>query len=141
MAGQGRIWRTNERGILLNDARRELIQPPFSALLADAIATCVQHSETDLHSLYITGSIPRGLATPGASDFNLIGVLEYSVDPELVMQDWIPLAEAKLLKDHQHVSDVQIELWPQGYIFRDPDEFSIGAFILVTNSVCVWGSD
>jgi hypothetical protein len=142
MARQGRLWQIDGQGNILNDARRDLIQPPFAAVMQDVVAEFTRHIEADVHSIYITGSIPRGLAVAGESDIDMFGVLEYHVDPELVMQDWIPLTEGNLLKKHADViTDVQIELYPQGYVFRNPNEFSPGAFIIATHSVCVWGSD
>lgn len=141
MALQGRLWRTTERGVLLNDARREAIQPEFQPVLDAVVAACLEHGEDDIHSIYVTGSVARGLALPGISDINVFAVLEHHLDPELVMQDWIPLAEERLLKAHPVVSDIKIDLLPQGSIFRDPDEFSISAFIIATHSVCMWGAD
>ena len=141
MSRNGRIWQVDARGNILNDADLRHVQAPFRAALDDAVALMVQYAEADIHSIYVTGSVPRGLALPGQSDLHVFAVLEYEVDPELVMQDWIPLAEAEIFDRHDALSDVQIELWPQGYIFRDPEEFSIGAFIIRAHSVCVWGSD
>jgi hypothetical protein len=69
------------------------------------------------------------------------GVLEYATDPELVLQDWLPLAINRLQAAHACVTYIQLELLPQGYLFRDPDEFSPGAFHIVTQGACVWGSD
>jgi uncharacterized protein len=84
----------------------------------------------------------RGEAQVGYSDFDFIAVLDYSVDPELVKQDWIAPTMQRLSEQYATLAKgVEFDLWPQGYLFRDPDEFSPGAFILATQSICVWGSD
>jgi hypothetical protein len=64
-----------------------------------------------------------------------------NVDPDLVKQGWIDTAERDLLARYPCVSDVQLELWPYYYVFTDPTRYSIGAFILKTHSICLWGSD
>ncbi len=137
----GRFWQTDQHGYLLNDCQRTHLQPPFAAVLQEIIAAYTHHIEADLHSLYIVGAIPRGLAIPGKTPIEVIGVLEYSVDPELVMQDWLPLTANQLAANHTSVTTVHLDLLPQGYLFRNPEEFSPGAFHLVTQALCVWGSD
>ncbi len=138
---KGRIWRTDDDGYLLNDAAPEHIKPPFHSVVRDVVAAYSANIEDDIHSIYITGSVARGLAVPGKSDVNAFAVLESEVDPELVKQDWLEQAENRITNAHSCISDTGLELWPYGYVFRDPDEFAVGAFIIKTHSVCVWGND
>lgn len=137
----GRLWRITTDGIILSDARREYIQPPFEAVVNDLVGAVAANIGADAHSIYVTGSIARGLAVPGESDANVFAVLTETSDPELVRQDWIGPAEAAAVERHACISDAQIELWPYGYVFGSPDRFSIGGFIVRTHSVCLWGSD
>ena len=141
MALNGRLWQIDERGYLINDAKLEHIQPRFQAVMDDVIHEYVSNIGKDIHSIYLTGSIPRGLAVEGKSDLNAIAVLEYYSDPELVLQDWIEPAEKAIVAKHDCVSDVQMELYPHGWLLFDESEFSIAAFILKTHAVCVWGAD
>ncbi|GEM_PF-686307 len=137
-----RHWPTDEQGSLLNIGDRTKLQLAFQDLIDDAKNACLQAIEADLHSLYIIGSMARGEAQPGHSDFDFIAVLEYQVDPELVKQDWIkPTMQALSDRYQALVNGVEFDLWPQGYLFRDPAEFSPGAFLIATQSICVWGSD
>jgi hypothetical protein len=137
----GRLWRTTTDGIILSDARREYIQPPFKAVVNDLVGAVAANIGADAHSIYVTGSIARGLAVPGESDANVFAVLTETSDPELVRQDWIGPAEVAAVERYACISDAQIELWPYGYVFGSPDRFSIGGFIVRTHSVCLWGSD
>ena len=57
------------------------------------------------------------------------------------MQDWIVQTEDEILAKHDCVSNVQLEIWPHGWLLHDESEFSISAFILQTHAVCVWGVD
>lgn len=138
---QGRLWRIDSNGFILNDACPDDIQPPFDAAAADAVSAYTRHIAADIHSIYVTGSVARGLAVEGISDLNVCAVLNEPVDPDLVLQDWIPSAEEFILDSHPCISDVRLELWPNTDVFGDPAYFSISAFILKTQSVCLWGSD
>lgn len=137
----GRLWPIDLDGHIQNDAHPKYIQPPFAAAVADAVQAYTGHIGADLDSIYATGSVARGLAAAGVSDLNMFAVLDSTVDPELVLQDWVSEAEDSLLASHPCLSDVQLELWPYYYVFNDPAQFSIGGFILKTHSVCLWGSD
>ena len=137
----GRLWSIDDHGVIQNDARREYLQPPFSALIDNAVRAYVDHIGSDLDSIYVTGSVARGLAIEGQSDLNMFAVTDDNVDPDLVMRDWIKSAEADLILKHPCVREVQLEIWPYYYAFTDPTRYAIGAFILKTHSVCVWGSD
>lgn len=141
MANKGRLWQVDKRGYLINDAKKEYIDPIYKGVIDDVVKAFVNNIGDDLHSIYITGSIPRGLATVGTSDIDVFAVLEYYTEPELVMRDWLPLAEAELRAKHDIVSDIQMEIWTHGWLLDDPAEFSISAFILKTHAVCIWGID
>lgn len=138
---RGRLWRITPAGVILNDARREFIQPPFDAAVSELVAAVAANIGADAHSVYVTGSVARGLAVPGASDANVFAVLVESADPELVRQDWLDAAETGAVARHACLRDARIELWPYGYVFGSPDRFAVGGFIIKTHSVCLWGSD
>ena len=139
--GKGRLWPVDDQGYIQNDASPEQIAPQFKGIIRDIVAAYVDNIGEDIHSIYLTGSVARGRAIVGESDIDAFAVLEYTVDPDLVSQDWIESTEERLHGQHDAVSDVQLELWPQSWIFREPGEFSIFAFIIKTHSVCLWGVD
>ncbi|MGB1288435.1 MAG: hypothetical protein ACPG7F_18015 [Aggregatilineales bacterium] len=142
MAQQRRFWQTDANGLIVNDTNIKYINPSFDTIIQACVAAYTQNIEVDLHSIYVTGSIPRGLAVPGNSDINIIGVLAHHVDADLVMQDWMPVAEKAIQGQFaETLIDVDFDLFAHGFVFRDPTEFSIGAFILKTHALCVWGSD
>ncbi len=138
---RGRLWRITPDGVILNDASRAHIQPPFAVAVSDLAAAVAAQIGADTHSIYLTGSIARGLAVPGAADANVFAVLVESADPELVRQDWLDAAETGVVERHACLRDARVELWPYGYVFGSPDRFAIGGFIVKTHSVCLWGSD
>ena len=138
---KGRFWQLDAQGYIQNDADRRYIKPPYAAVIRDAVKAYTDRIAGDLYSIYVTGSVARGLVVEGKSDINLFAVLTNTVDPDLVMQDWVLDAEEALIAEHLCIADAHLELWPHNYVFSDPDRFSIGAFIIKTHSVCLWGSD
>jgi len=138
---KGRLWRLDDEGNILNDARLENIKSPYDAIIADTIAAYTSNIANDIHSLYVIGSIARGLAVEDISNLNVFAVLTESADADLVFQDWITPAEDEILAKYPMLSDAVLELWPYNHVFSDPESFSIGAFIIKTQSVCLWGSD
>jgi hypothetical protein len=137
---RGRLWRI-EGGIIRNDAHPDLIRPPFRALVEDVVKAYTDALSADIDSIYITGSVSRGLASERESDLNSFAVLDATSDPDLVLQEWVADAEDALLAKHPYVTDVQMAMWPYFSVFTDPSRFSIGAFTLKTHSACVWGVD
>lgn len=137
----GRLWRMDNDGSILNDASPDKIKSPYDSMIADATAAYTGNIANDIHSVYVTGSVARGLAVEGVSNLNMIALLTEAADADLVLRDWIVPAEEALLAKYPSLSDVILELWPYNYVFADPERFSIGAFIIKTHSVCVWGSD
>ena len=137
----GRFWQIDFEGFIQNDARDEPPQPPFDVALDAAVEAFVAHIGQDLDSIYVTGSVARGLAVPGQSDLNVFAVTHALADPDLVLQQWIDAAEDEILARHPGLRGLQMELWPYYYVFNDPARFSMGGFILKTHSRCVWGSD
>jgi len=141
MANQGRIWQVDKYGYLINDAKQEHITPQYQVVIDDAVQAYREHIGDDIHSIYVTGSVPRGLAVEGQSDLDIFAILEYYTEPELVMQDWLPEIAKRIADKHECVSSVQMEIWVHGWLLHDPTEFSVSAFILKTHAVCVWGVD
>lgn len=138
----GRYWQVNDTGILVNDAIDSDISHVYQPIIEAIVAAYTTHIAQDIHSIYLMGSVARGLAEPQKSDINVVAILEETVDPELVMQDWIEPAEAALLAQFGDViTDVVLDMWPYYYVIRDPEEFSVAAFLLQTQAVCIWGSD
>ncbi len=141
MKKSGRYWPMDTEGHILNDAHAESIQSSYTALVEEVVAAYTGHLAADLHSIYVTGSVARGMAVEGESDFNAFAVLSEFTDGDLVLRDWVMPTEEFLLDRYPLISDIQLELWPHFYVFTDPARFSIGGFIVKTHSVCLWGSD
>jgi hypoxia-inducible factor 1-alpha inhibitor (HIF hydroxylase) len=74
----------DETGAILNDASLAKVQPEFeegvSVALHEWMLLPVAVPGLTLRSVYLRGSIPRGLALPGLSDVDTVGFATYSPD-------------------------------------------------------------
>jgi len=71
----GSFLSTDEHGNLISDASVGKIVPPWRDAVDYARQLEVRHLGDRLHSLYLRGSVPRGVALPGLSDLDLFAVL------------------------------------------------------------------
>ncbi len=139
IAVQGRLWPVNENGIILSDTNPDHLVSPYDAIIRDAVETYIEHLGDALHSIYITGSVPRGLALMGRSDVDFFAVL--NPDAAEVAEDWINTEETRLNAGYAAINGVRLEVWPYDDVFGSPGLYTVGAFIVKTQSVCVWGED
>ena len=136
---KGRLWKHDSEGFILNDADATHLQPPFSIPIDKARSEYIRILGNSLHSIYVTGSVSRGLAVQGKSDLDLFAVLrpgsENSDDTSIVD------ASRGVHRRFPWLSDVQMEVWRWDYAFAPQSPFSIGSFIIKTHSICIYGDD
>ncbi len=70
----GRFCMNDSKGYILNDARPEKVDFIYNDLIKTVVETYKYQLQSDLHSVYIRGSIPRGLGIPGVSDLDTLCV-------------------------------------------------------------------
>ncbi|MEM7427665.1 MAG: nucleotidyltransferase domain-containing protein [Pseudomonadota bacterium] len=134
----GRYWRLDCRGCILNDADASLIGPAFEAAVDEAVSACRNNLGPNLHSVYLRGSIPRGLALPGISDMDIIALASAPTDSE--DQAWIQTTEREIFGRHPQLTGVQIE-FAAADDARDTGFVHEMPFVLKTQSVCLFGED
>lgn len=71
---KGRFWKLDCEGFILNDSSEEAIQDVFKPLLKEVVDVLLALKSLRIHSIYLTGSVSRGLAEPGKSDFDIFAV-------------------------------------------------------------------
>jgi hypothetical protein len=71
----GKLLAQDATGYLINDCHIDKISPPWT-LLVEELSQSVQHTwSTRLQTLYLRGSVPRGLALPQVSDLDSFAIL------------------------------------------------------------------
>ena len=134
----GHFCSTDNDGFILNDSSIKKINPEFYNLIEEVIEDYQKHLGFDLHSIYIRGSIPRGLGIKGVSDLDTIAITNKETkDLDL---KWVDNAERELNKKYNCVNGVEFSCY---YIkdILESSHFSIIPFMIKTHSVCVYGED
>ncbi|MCW6038552.1 hypothetical protein K4A83_20065 [Spirulina subsalsa FACHB-351] len=129
----GRFWLLTEEGYLINDCQRSLIQDPWLPLVEEWMEGCVVGLGDRLHSLYLRGSIPRGLAVQGLSDLDGIVLTHQPLD-DLTTQILFTLAQ-KLSR--RYLFCPKVEILP----LTLDDLRGDWAVLLATQGLNLWGQD
>ena len=75
----GRLWQLDPEGFLVNEAHSEKIVPPFDRVVTVVRETYLKYARENIHSIYLRGSIPRGLAIEGISDVDIIEWIKIAI--------------------------------------------------------------
>lgn len=134
----GRFCPTDENGYILNDSSLKKIKPEYFQIIEEVLKYYQTHLGLDLHSVYVRGSIPRGLGIEGVSDLDTIAVTKKDTnDLEL---EWVEKAEQELNKKFNYINGVEFSFYYIDDILGST-KFSIIPFMIKTHSVCVYGED
>ncbi|MDM5340602.1 nucleotidyltransferase [Fictibacillus enclensis] len=134
----GRFCSTNDNGYIINDSNLEKVKPEFYKVIEEVVENYQKHLGSDLHSVYVRGSVPRGLGIYGVSDLDTIAITNRETkDIDL---KWVDKAENDLNRKYDCIKGVEFSF----YSIEDMIEtinFSIIPFMIKTHSVCVYGED
>ena len=132
----GRLLKTDEDGFLISEASRNKIQPPWLEAVEAAKVVYLRNFGQRLHSVYVRGSVARGLAVLKISDVDTFAIIsnEDDFDPT-----W--MSQAQLQLNHQFLFAAWVEVTADllDDIF---DESQIRLrFRIKVESTCVYGSN
>ncbi|MDM5201195.1 nucleotidyltransferase [Fictibacillus enclensis] len=133
----GRFCLTNDNGYIINDSNLEKVKPEFYKVIEEVVENYQKHLGSDLHSVYVRGSVPRGLGIYGVSDLDTIAITNRETNIDL---KWVDKAENDLNRKYDCIKGVEFSF----YSIEDMIEtinFSIIPFMIKTHSVCVYGED
>ncbi|WP_096190443.1 nucleotidyltransferase [Evansella halocellulosilytica] len=134
----GRFCPTDDNGYIINDSSLKKIKPDFYKVIEEVIEKYQSHLRADLHSVYIRGSVPRGLDIYNVSDLDTIAVTKNDIND--IDLGWVHKVEQELNKKFNFVNGVEFSLYSIEDII-DTSTFSIIPFMIKTHSVCVFGED
>ncbi|RXZ01450.1 nucleotidyltransferase [Fictibacillus sp. S7] len=134
----GRFCSTNDNGYIINDSNLEKVKPEFYKVIEEVVENYQKHLGSDLHSVYVRGSVPRGLGIYGVSDLDTIAITNRETND--IDMKWVDKAENDLNRKYDCIKGVEFSF----YSIEDMIEtinFSIIPFMIKTHSVCVYGED
>lgn len=134
----GRFCEEDTEGFILNDASMENIQPVFLRVIDEVVKEYRLHLKEELHSIYIRGSVPRGLGIEGVSDLDTIAVTNKCMQ-ELDV-DWVEKTEGDMDYRFPQINGVEFSFYYIEDILQT-ETFAMIPFMIKTHSVCVHGED
>ncbi|MGG5735671.1 MULTISPECIES: nucleotidyltransferase [Bacillus cereus group] len=134
----GRFCPVDDQGFIINDAHLNKIQPVFWEVIQEIKDTCCQLLRDDLHSVYIRGSIPRGIGIEGIADVDMIILVQK--DPKAINLSWRKKLEVQITQQFTCISGVELSFYSEKEVINSED-FSFIGFMIQTHSVCILGED
>ncbi|HDX9579016.1 TPA: nucleotidyltransferase [Bacillus pseudomycoides] len=134
----GSLCMIDEEGHIINQSDKQKINPIFLPVIHDVIHAYSTYLKDDLHSVYIRGSIPKGIGIEGVADLDTIAVTKQRLNkPKL---NWVEKIEHGLNQKYDCVDGIELSFYSREDILNT-SSFSIVSFILKTHGICVFGED
>ncbi len=138
----GRTLTSDESGYLINDALAENITPPWSEAVAAGVAIYREAFGPQLRSVYLRGSVARGLAVAGWSDIDLFGICRGEADKVPKKDDaWIAQTQAEYKTKFPFVGGWGLELSLHAEASILSQKPHIFTQFKIFHAVCVDGED
>src|SRR5580700_7691118 len=136
----GRFWRCNPSGEILNDAAGELIRREYLSVLKDVVDTYSAIFNRSVASIYLTGSVSRGLAH-ARSDIDFFSVLKPNEKISAESEAKLRARKDVLEEKYPWIEKFDLETWESDQLALGDNEFAISAFIVKVHSVLLFGED
>lgn len=134
----GRFCPVDDKGYIINDSHINNIQPVFLEVIQEVKNACFQSLQDDLHSIYIRGSVPRGIGIEGIADIDTI--IFVRKDPRTIDLEWSENIEQQLLRKFGCISGVELSFYKVEEVLHS-SRFSFISFMIQTHGVCIFGED
>ncbi|MFJ6618854.1 nucleotidyltransferase domain-containing protein [Kitasatospora sp. NPDC091335] len=115
-------------GCIAREGSLDRVPPAFAPVVAAARARIAAAFAPDrLHSAYLYGSVPRGTATPGVSDLDLLLALHH--EPTAADRATADALEAALDAEFAQVNGVGVLLFGTGTLLSELERHDLGWFV------------
>lgn len=135
---EGRFWGIDPQGFIVNDADLSKIPCHYQPAIDTAIEAYQTHLSDTIHSVYVRGTVPRGMAIPGVSDLDTFVVVTAGETTGVL--PWAASVEKAVIAACPELTGVGFECWLMTDVLA-PDGLPELPFALKTQSVCVCGDD
>lgn len=132
----GSLSSINEEGFIVNESSYENIKNKYKEVIQLVKENCLSKLSTEIQSVYIRGSIPRGTEIEGISDIDVI-IITYS-EPQNLNFDWVEETVESINHKFDFVNGIELGF----HSLREVEQTthcSMIPFILKTYGVCVYG--
>lgn len=134
----GSLCMVDKEGYIINQSDKKKINPIFLPVIDDVINAYSTYLKDDLHSVYIRGSIPKGIGIEGVADLDTIAVTKRYLNK--LQLNWVKKIENRLNQKYDCVDGIELSFYSIEEILNT-SSFSMMSFILKTHGICVFGED
>lgn len=134
----GSFCSIDDRGYIANQSAPEKINKKFLKVIKLINEKCLSALPREVHSIYIRGSVPRGLDIEGVSDIDVI-IVTYS-NPQYIVLDWVEETEQYIDQKFSFINGVEIGISPLSE-FDAAKYCSMIPFLLKTYGICIYGEN
>lgn len=134
-ARHGHLLPLDAEGYLINECGEAALTPYWQPAIQAAIACYQRQLGEGLRSVWLRGSVPRGLGVPGISDLDTLALVAPGVPLEA---PWVKGASTALSRAHPEVQGVELWLLSEQALLQDPDQRR-RLSMLATQARCVHG--
>jgi predicted nucleotidyltransferase len=134
----GQIFKTNDAGFIVNHSRVEKIVAPWNQVVEAVSDGYRKHLGENVHSIYIRGSVARGLAREHVSDVDSFAV----VKAEVTNLDWTANLAREVAGRFSFCTGVELICLTYEDLLHGDDEYNASwRMMLKTQCACIYGED
>lgn len=134
----GSLCSLDDKGYIINQSDPKKMNNQFREIIQRIKESCLSVLPKEIHSIYIRGSVPRGLGIEGVSDVDVI-IITYS-DPQDLDLDWVEETEQLIDQRFPFINGVELGFYPLSEV-KESNYCSMIPFILKTYGICVYGEN
>ncbi|MFD2923177.1 nucleotidyltransferase [Halobacillus naozhouensis] len=134
----GSLCSVDDKGYIINQSNPNKINNKFREVIRLINESCLSVLPKEIHSIYIRGSVPRGLDIEGVSDVDVI-IVTYS-NPQDIDLDWVEETEQFIDQKFRFINGVELGFCPLSEV-EESKYCSMIPFILKTYGICVYGEN
>ncbi len=131
----GSVQPLSEEGYVINNLSLQLIQPEYQAVIDDTLAFYHKYFGERTHSIYLRGSVAKGMAIPYISDLDTIAISHVTIPKKELYEKeffWIEMKQK-----HPFLNGVEVH-------FETMEQLESSErlqFLLKTQCICIHGED
>lgn len=134
----GSLCSVDDKGYIINQSDPKKINNKFREIIRLINKSCLLFLPKEIHSIYIRGSVPRGLDIDGVSDVDVI-IVTYS-NPQDIDLNWVEETEQFIDQKFRFINGVELGFSPLSEV-EESKYCSMIPFILKTYGICVYGEN
>ncbi|MFC4737145.1 nucleotidyltransferase [Bacillus daqingensis] len=132
----GQYVKVDQDGFIINETSASHIDMHYWKSIEEAVDACIFHVKDHLQSIYLRGSVPKGQAIKYISDLDMILVTKEPITNQV--EAALDNSLSEIAERHDVLSGIELNS-VTAETLTGSREFSMMAFMISTQSVCMYG--